>query len=406
MITSGYIFITSAVVNFEIVVAAARSGIPIRNVYFEIPNPNLGNKEKLQFLRWQVFLSKALHICLCDTEGQNHMDKILLQREDGSYCVNIHSVCVAIVHATCQCSSPVGRKAIILLAVFNATIPAYMTEWPYGRPRLFCYLSILILNLVFFWIMLTILFAGIKEMERKSHIASILDTMLRLHDHNMKANIRVGAATDEGVVTREIKMIQDLLAENAEMIRLSSVARSANEYGAISNALFSNSQCSGVTESLLDTDGEFEGNVVTASAVSYPQDPKEGSLSDSSLEGSDLSDFHIPQLELLEYSNNFVSWMQCRKILHNFGHRFSIRLSIYVGKMHNLFLLTKCSFLNPLFSAIILLLLITLSLSLVVTVVGNDEENPLKESGVGPDRVMDYCLFLLVVHHNSLCSPY
>ena len=314
---------SSALIDFEVVMAAARSGIPIRNVYFEIPNPNLGNKEKLQFLRWQVFLSKALHICLSDTEGQNHMDKILLQREDGSYCVNIHSVCVAILHATCQCTRKFNIHVIFILDIINAAIPAYMAGFPSGAYYVFCYFCVITINLIYFAVMLHILYAGVKEMERKNSIASILDKMIRLHDYNTKANIRLGAAADESVITSEIKTIQQLICENTEMIRLSNCETD------------SRGNCSQTTKHLLPPKSPYADIQEALFDTTEGVYPKNSSISDGSIEveGSLLEDFHIPQVELVQYNSNFVTWMQCRKILHNFGHRYSVRLSSYVGAL-------------------------------------------------------------------------
>jgi hypothetical protein len=51
-------------------------------------------------------------------------------------------------------------------------------------------------------------------------------------------------------------------------------------------------------------------------------------------EGWDISDMHIPRLDLT-HNSNYIVWMQCRTILHNFGHRYRFRLDIYNGNVNN-----------------------------------------------------------------------
>jgi hypothetical protein len=78
--------------------------------------------------------------------------------------------------------------------------------------------------------------------------------------------------------------------------------------------------------------GSGGGNDSSLGGFYFPTNSS--SLSDSSVEipGSSMEDFHFPQIELVEYSDNFTTWMQCRKILHNFGYRFSFRLNALLGE--------------------------------------------------------------------------
>ena len=409
-------------INLEIVVAGARAGIALRDIYFEISDPRLGQKETLQLLRWQVFLSKALHIPLtdpADTHAETTMHHILVHQADGSYRVNIHSVCVAIVHATCQCSKKgrnVGFKYILLLALGNTAIPACMAEQPNTLRAGFFVFSVLFMNLIYYTVMLNILYAAVQEIKRKSCFADILESMIRLHDYNLKANVRFGAGgknTDDRVITSEIKTIQDLICENTDMIRLSSggCAQCVKEEGEVqeevelpqtlrTSLLSHTSPCDGgnlkralstarhseISAALLDSetgddvltdpdsdssDSESSTDPVleevadvesamgtlrehhTSTANTHPHmqllpkgDDIAGAMSfyfhsnsslteDSSVDvpDSNMADFHFPQIEFLQYKDNFTTWMQCLKILHNFGYRFSFRLNALVGKL-------------------------------------------------------------------------
>jgi hypothetical protein len=389
MILSGYIAISSSMINLEIVIAGARSGIPLRDIFFEISNPNIGDKEKLQLLRWQVFLSRALHIPMSDP-GDMHSDgrmtKVLVRQSDGSYRVNIHSVCVAIVHATCQCSRTAGQKIVLLLAVVNTAIAGYMAERPVGRQDVAYVVCVLAMNLIYYTVMLNILYAAVQEMHRKSCFSDILESMIRLHDYNLKANVRFGGggkSTDDRMITSEIKTIQDLIFENTDMIRLSSCSCDEGGGGeegrgvALRASLLAPGVARGSTggqgqrqsqggrresrgagmfsdiaESLAeggaeltetDTDGPSSSSSSSSSQGGASEEPSflsfyfpnDSSISsaDSSVEmpGSTMADFHFPQIELLQYSDNFTTWMQCRKILHNFGYRFSFRLNALIG---------------------------------------------------------------------------
>lgn len=391
LLMPGYISISSSMINLEIVVAGARSGIPLRDIYFEIADPNIGQKETLQLLRWQVFLSKALHIPLTDPKdmhSQTHMNKILILQKDGSYRVNIHSVCVAIVHATCQCSRSVGRKFIVALALLNTAIPAVISDQPRSRNDVCFFVAILAMNLIYYTVMLNILYAAVQEMNRKSCFSNILESMIRLHDYNLKANVRLkggGNATDDRMITSEIKTIQELICENTDMIRLSTcgdckadgscktdddkkvelrasllspAARDANRstsrgnnsiYSDIEATLLENIDGDGDTDPDSDTDdtdiespplsqvessGGSGGSGGGSHLLSYyfPSSTNSfGSESSVEIPGSTMEDFHFPQIELLHYNDNFTTWMQCRKILHNFGYRFSFRLNALLG---------------------------------------------------------------------------
>jgi hypothetical protein len=362
MIMSGYIRMTSSMIYLEIVIAGARSGIPLRETYFEIADPDIGMKEKLQLLRWQVFLSKALHIPLNDAYDEHHehrMSKILVRRSDGSYRVSIHSVCVAIVHATSQCQKSIGQRFITLLALLNTAIPAYMTDLPSSKMDVTFYISILSINLIYYVVMLNILYGAVQEMTRKSCFSDILESMIRLHDYNLKANVRFGGgggSTDDRVITSEIKTIQDLICENTDMIRLSTCGENdqdckgvalrasllTSQTGKPSNDRPSSTYVNTIGDSDNDYDEDGVLNMDLESGVSekpslfgYYGFSSGSSLTDDStvsVPGSSMDDFHFPQIELLKYSDNFTTWMQCRKILHNFGYRFSFRLNALLGK--------------------------------------------------------------------------
>ena len=350
-------------INLEVVVAGARAGIPLRDIYFEIPNPNLGNKERLQILRWQVFLSKALQIPLNEPSAihaENSMNKILVRQKDGSYRVCIHNVCVAIFHATCQCGSRIGYHIIMVLSVLNAAIPGYMADNPSNTIEIVYFSCILFMNFSYYMVMLTILHAAVREMHRKSCLSDIMQCMIRLHDYNLKANVRFGSggpATDERMITSEIKTIQDMITENTDMIRLSSYGEngrmSEDRRAALRSSLISNANSEKQSNSVFsvdksdDCDVDIEDPHFTDdgddSNVRYSFTGISSSItSEGSVEvpGSTIADFHFPQIAVLQYSNNFTTWMQCRQILQNFGYRFSVRLNALIGNC-SLFLVIR-----------------------------------------------------------------
>jgi hypothetical protein len=263
------------------------------------------------------------------------------------------------VHATSQCQKSIGQRFITLLALLNTAIPAYMTDLPSSKMDVTFYISILSINLIYYVVMLNILYGAVQEMTRKSCFSDILESMIRLHDYNLKANVRFGGgggSTDDRVITSEIKTIQDLICENTDMIRLSTCGENdqdckgvalrasllTSQTGKPSNDRPSSTYVNTIGDSDNDYDEDGVLNMDLESGVSekpslfgYYGFSSGSSLTDDStvsVPGSSMDDFHFPQIELLKYSDNFTTWMQCRKILHNFGYRFSFRLNALLGK--------------------------------------------------------------------------
>ena len=262
----------------------------------------------------------------------------------------------------CDCSrnmsvwaSSIGYKTIFLLSLLNASIPGFMADPPKNQVDVLYFICISSMNFVFYLVMLTILYAAVKEMHRKSCFSDILQCMIRLHDYNLKANVRLGGGgttTDDRMITSEIKTIQDLIRENTDMIRLSSDAdedlqdslrTSLISSSGIGNQVrktfsiedsFENVQEDPETQSQSDANGTMDDIDGYGSQFTFVE--LHSSLtSDGSVEvpGSSMADFHFPQIDFLQYSDNFTTWMQCRQILQDFGYRFNVRLSALIGEL-------------------------------------------------------------------------
>lgn len=335
-LNSGWNTLTPDILQYEMLVAATRCGIRLDNSYFVIANPNSGDHQRLQFERWQLFLSKTLSSNCCET-GPCFSDHFSLT-SDGSYRVRLHSVAMAAMLAACSCEN--HRWVFLLnigLALVNAAIPLVMrygqigcdqpTPGSSGEVLLF-YSATSLLTVTYFVALLTFIYGAMIDVIRRFLLSDVLQHLIRLVDIDLRPQLRFEAVPTDGTSHRqtEKKLIREAYLFSGQ--RFSSHSKDRHVMAIVDGS----STCD---EKLLAVEQGDASNGI------YDADSSVKRMYSESLEPFSrdaLAGLCVPQLDL-QVPANYTALVQCRKMLHSFGFRVRFRLDTYTGFSK---LLTNC----------------------------------------------------------------
>lgn len=343
-LNSGWNHLSAEILSYEMLVAAARTGVKLQSSYFVIPNPRAGDHERLQFERWQIFLSRISSSGCCTLTGESFGDHFT-QTPDGSYRVGLHSVAMSAMLAATSCEH--GTSASILnvsAAVINALIPLVMR---YGRigcddptpgsslEVVLFYFCATFLNLIYFVALLTFLNGAILDVVRRFLVMDVMQHLIRQVDIDLRPKLRIQAVPNDPTPHRETEkkllrhalLFSDWPPSSASVNSKVQYASSEGEPdSSIDHEVGVDRKIEDLTSKLLrssHTDDKRGGEPDTLRMYSESLEP-------FSLEA--LGDLHIPQLDL-SIPTNYTAFVQCRKVLHNFGFRIRFRLDTYTGSV-------------------------------------------------------------------------
>ena len=336
-LNSGWNTMRTELLQYEMLVAAARSGIRLEYSYFVIPNPHNGELERLQFERWQLFLCKTLAMN-CSLTGSSFGEHFS-QMADGSYRVRLHSVATASMLAACQCKGTSnGFLLCVAFAIINTAIPLLMRFCvshhrfsPGSSAEVVLYYTCTsFLNLFMFVALMSFLYGAVLDVVRRFLLSDVLQHLIRLVDIDLRPKLRMEAVPMDKTEHRQMekKLIRRALQFSQPLWKGSpNDTCGANDVEA--NAMDKR-------EYLLSREKSQEGYVSKSSqdwSPHYREDVPTRGMYSESLEpfATDvLQDQLVPQLDLT-IPSNYTAFLQCRKMLHNFGFRVRFRLDTYTG---------------------------------------------------------------------------
>jgi hypothetical protein len=405
-LATGWNELTRDILQYEMLVAATRCGIRLDTSYITIANPKSGDHERLQFERWQLFLTKSLSSNCCES-GPCFSDHFTLT-SDGSYKVRLHSVAMAAMLAACSCEHHHWVQYLnICLAIANAAIPLAMRYGKIGCDQpspglsgevMLYYTCSSLLNTIYFVALLSFIYGALVDVIRRFLLSDVLQHLIRLVDIDLRPQLRLEAVPTDGSTHRktEKKLLRDAFFHTGQ--RFSSHSRDRQVLSVVQD----NGDGGVYEEKLLGAveRGElYEGGSRDYDAEGYGGDSPVRRMYSESLEPFSqdaLANLYVPQLDL-QVPANYTAFVQCRKMLHSFGFRVRFRLDTYTGMMSHYYWCTiAVSHFMEL--GLVILLIFVLTLSLISRIL-HQRPRELFQS-----TVVTQTLFFIVIFAASMAS--
>lgn len=331
---SGWVRLGEGVPEHELLTAAARLGLNLRDYHFVIPSPDAGENESMQFARWKYLLAIDSPIVNGEIRG-------LHRQPDGTYRVRTDRLCVALVKSTANSELITAvRYGILVLAIINAGIPLWCsTNYSWSKWRFVFFTVSFYLNLMLSLAILSFVQAAFMDFYRRMQFANALQSLIRPSDINACVNVRI--KTKDTDMTKGIRRMTMPKAPTSLRSSVLGSSSALNRDGGSPIAGLSGSSGglhkSPSEMSLVDEDDDIGFIDIDGVRVMDAIDEDNEIISLASVDGSQVyysdgfqCDHQLPKLDL-QYAENYLSWCITRSILRDFGLRFQFRLQIYNG---------------------------------------------------------------------------
>jgi hypothetical protein len=341
----GWYNLNPLVVRFELAAASARIGARINEIDILIQDPTESASAQNQLRAWNAFM-----------RGHDVIDfnsqpcKQLRRRADGSYALSVYDFCEGLLlHSTKKCgNSDVFGWASEVFSWINLMIP-YLLMMYYPNDTkdssnavqfwmvlfYFCSTAINILYAKLFYVLLYI---AVVDVFRQKSMFNDLNSMIRLTDIMVTAELSTGAKAISAEERRNCEM------RVAEILSIKpSVAADISKY---SKFVFEDPDRDTIANALGDAgpDGPSVGGMrpTVARAVfaepippppPAPLDSPDANAKRTSVLGERIykdNEYHMLPRISFDESHNIVAWTHARLVMQNFGERFHFRLELYV----------------------------------------------------------------------------
>jgi hypothetical protein len=323
---SGWVQLGEGIVEHELLTAAARLGVNLRDYHFSIASPDDGENESVQFMRWK-------HLLAVDSPVVNGEVRGLHRQADGTYRVRADRLCVSIVKSTASSGMiDAVRFFIVILAFVNAGIPLWTSRnITWSRWRVVFSVVSFYLNLMLSIAIFSFVQAAFMDFYRRLQFANALQALIRPSDINACVNVRIK--------TRGTDMLKSIRHVTSQGALRSGGLGSSSSLLDMAQAHEPNVGIpkSPSENSLVDEDDDIGFVDIDGMRVSDAKDEADEIISVASVDRSPRyysdgfqCDRQLPRLEL-QCAENYLSWCITRCILRDFGLRFQFRLLIYNG---------------------------------------------------------------------------
>jgi hypothetical protein len=332
----GWFNLRPLVVRFELAAASARMGARINEIDILIEDPTNSASAQNQLRAWNAFMRGHDVI---DFDSQPC--KQLRRRADGSYALSVYDFCEGLLlHST---KADVGKEIFgwvsTLFNYINLAIPFLLMLYYRNEATdhdaivqfwmVVFYLWSTLLNFFYFNIFFVLLYVAVVDVLRQKSMFNDLNSMIRLTDIMVTAELSTGA---KAISTEEKRHSEMRVAEILSI--KPSVAADISKY---SRFVFEDPD----SDSMSKTDNEARnGEPIVARATpavtSALQDDSHSLESDAkrtSVLGERIykdNEYHMLPRISFDESHNIVAWTHARLVMQNFGERFHFRLEMYV----------------------------------------------------------------------------
>jgi hypothetical protein len=323
---SGWVQLGEGVAEHELLTAAARLGVNLRDYHFTIASPDAGENESVQFMRWKYLLAADSPVVNGEVRG-------LHRQRDGTYRVRADRLCVALVKSTANKGMIAAvRLFIVILAFVNAGIPLWTSrhttwsQWLVIFTVVSFYLNLMLSIAIFSFVQ-----ASFMDFYRRLQFANALQALIRPSDINASVNVRIKTTGTD--ILNSIRRVASAGPGRNGGWGSSSSLPDVNNANTPTNGMHKSPS----ETSLVEEDDDIGFVDIDGMRVIDAIDEDHEIISTASIDKSQVyycdgfqCDHQLPRLDL-QCAENYLSWCVTRCILRDFGLRFQFRLQIYNG---------------------------------------------------------------------------